>query len=294
MIPDFFRIRKGGSALQVSEKYNILQLSGGEYPRRKGRYKAMKIYAAKDYNDLSRKAANLISAQVIMKPHAVLGLATGSTPVGAYKQLIEWYEKGDLDFSLIRSVNLDEYKGLSGEHDQSYRYFMNHNLFDHVNIKKENTNVPNGLAEDAEAECLRYNQVIRSMGGIDLQLLGIGGNGHIGFNEPADVFETETHVVTLTEDTRRSNARFFSSIDEVPTHALTMGVKNIMSAKKILLLASGEAKAQAIYDSCFGPVTPGVPASVLQLHSDVVVIADEAALTMIREKKHWEGMVYDN
>lgn len=254
----------------------------------------MKIYAAKDYNDLSRKAANIISAQIIMKPDAVLGLATGSTPVGTYRQLIAWYEEGDLDFSEVRSVNLDEYKGLSGEHDQSYRYFMNHNLFDHVNINKEDTNVPNGLAEDAEAECARYNQVIAALGGIDLQLLGIGGNGHIGFNEPCQVFEKGTHVVTLTEETRVSNARFFSSIDEVPTHALTMGIGNIMSAKKILLLASGEAKAKAVYDSCFGPVTPNVPASVLQLHSDVIVIADEAALTLVREKTSWKDKTYEN
>ena len=254
----------------------------------------MKIYAAKDYNDLSRKAANIISAQVILKPNAVLGLATGSTPVGAYKQMIEWHKKGDLDFSRVRSVNLDEYKGLSGDHDQSYRYFMNHNLFDHVNIDKANTNVPNGLAEDPAAECRRYDQVIRDMGGIDLQLLGIGGNGHIGFNEPCDVFEKGTHVVTLTEETRQSNARFFTSIDEVPTHALTMGVGNIMSAKKVLLLASGEGKAKALYESCFGPVTPQVPASVLQLHSDVVVIADEAALSLIRKNTGWEDMIYDN
>ncbi len=254
----------------------------------------MRIYAAKDYSDLSRKAANLISAQVIIKPDAVLGLATGSTPVGTYKQLIEWYEKGDLDFSQIRSVNLDEYKGLSGDHDQSYRYFMNHNLFDHVNIDKEKTNVPNGLAEDSHAECRRYDQVIREVGGIDLQLLGIGNNGHIGFNEPGDVFERGTHVVTLTEETRRSNARFFASIDEVPTHALTMGIGGIMSAKKILLLASGEAKAKAVYDSCFGPVTPEVQASVLQLHSDVIVIADEAALSLVRENEKWGGMIYDN
>lgn len=259
----------------------------------------MKIYAAKDYNDLSRKAANIISAQVIMKPDGVLGLATGSTPVGAYRQLVEWCEKGDLDFSRIRSVNLDEYKGLSGEHDQSYRYFMNHNLFDHVNIDKANTNVPNGLAEDAQAECSRYDHVIRELGGIDLQLLGIGGNGHIGFNEPCDVFEKGTHVVTLTEETRQSNARFFASIDEVPTHALTMGIGSIMSAKKILLLASGAGKAKAVYDSCFGPVTPNVPASVLQLHSDVIVIADEDALSLVKEKaglaaENWEGMIYDN
>ncbi len=259
----------------------------------------MKIYAARDYNDLSRKAANIISAQVILKPEAVLGLATGSTPVGAYRQLIQWYEEGDLDFSRIHSVNLDEYKGLSGEHDQSYRYFMNHNLFDHVNIRKENTNVPSGLAQDPEAECRRYDQVIRDQGGIDLQLLGIGGNGHIGFNEPCDVFVKGTHVVTLTEETRQSNARFFSSIEEVPTHALTMGIGSIMGAKKILLLASGAGKAQAVYDSCFGPVTPHVPASVLQLHRDVVVIADEDALSMVKEKaglqvEKWEGMIYDN
>ena len=254
----------------------------------------MKIYAAKDYDDMSRKAGNLIAAQIILKPDAILGLATGSTPVGAYGQLIEKCKAGDIDFSRIRSVNLDEYKGLSGEHDQSYRYFMNHNLFDHVNIDKARTNVPNGLAEDPEAECRRYDQVIADMDGIDLQLLGIGGNGHIGFNEPCEVFEKGTHVVTLTEETRQSNARFFASIDEVPTHALTMGIQNIMSAKKVLLLASGEGKAKALYDSCFGPVTPHVPASVLQLHNDVVIIADEAALTLIRENTHWESMVYDN
>ena len=254
----------------------------------------MKIYAAKDYADLSRKAANIISAQVIMKPNAVLGLATGSTPVGAYRQLIEWYHKGDIDFSQTISVNLDEYKGLSGEHEQSYRYFMNYNLFDHINIRKENTNVPNGLAEDSKAECERYNNIIKNLGGIDLQLLGIGSNGHIGFNEPGTAFEKETHVVTLTEETRQSNARFFSSIDEVPTHALTMGIKSIISAKKVLLLATGEAKAQALYDSFFGPVTPGVPASILQLHNDCIVIADEAALSLIRKKTGWEGNTYDN
>ncbi len=253
----------------------------------------MVIYAVKDYNEMSRKAANMISAQLILKPEAVLGLATGSTPVGAYKQLVEWYEKGDLDFSKASSVNLDEYKGLSGEHDQSYRYFMNYNLFDHVNIDKERTNVPDGLAEDAETECRRYNQLIRDLGGIDLQLLGIGGNGHIGFNEPCDVFEKGTHVVKLTEETKESNSRFFASIEEVPTQALTMGIGNIMSAKKILLLASGEAKAQALYDSGFGPVIPGVPASILQLHPDTVVIADEAAMSMIRKRGYSEQVIYN-
>ena len=244
----------------------------------------MKIIRAKDYYDMSRKAANIISAQIIMKPNCVLGLATGSTPIGAYEQLVAWYEKGDLDFSQVKSVNLDEYKGLSGDHDQSYRYFMNHNLFNHVNINKENTNVPNGLTEDGDAECARYDAVIDEVGGIDLQLLGIGGNGHIGFNEPAAIFEKGTHLVTLTEETRQANARFFASIDDVPTHAYTMGVGNIMSAKKILLLAGGEAKAQALYASLFGPVDPQVPASILQLHADVTIIADEAALSIIREK----------
>lgn len=248
----------------------------------------MKIYAAKNYEDLSRKAANIISAQVIMKPDAVLGLATGSTPVGAYRQLIEWYKKGDLSFSQVSSVNLDEYKGLSGEHDQSYRYFMNQNLFDHIDIRKEHTFVPDGLAEDAEAECRRYNNVIKTLGGIDLQLLGIGENGHIGFNEPGDVFEKETHLVTLAEHTRICNSRFFADLDQVPTHAFTMGIKSIMQAKKILLLATGEKKAKALYDSLFGPVTPKVPASILQLHNDCIVIGDEAALSLIHEKTDLE------
>ena len=244
----------------------------------------MRIIAVKNYDEMSRKAANLIGAQVIMKPDCVLGLATGSTPVGTYKNLIAACEAGDLDFSQVTSVNLDEYKGLSGDHDQSYRYFMNTNLFNHVNINKENTNVPNGLTEDGDAECARYDAVIDEAGGIDLQLLGIGGNGHIGFNEPADIFEKGTHLVTLTEETRQANARFFASIDDVPTHAYTMGVGNIMSAKKVLLLANGEAKAQALYASLFGPVDPRVPASILQLHADVTIIADEAALSIIRGK----------
>ena len=244
----------------------------------------MVIYAAKDYNDMSRKAANIMSAQVIMNPKAVLGLATGSTPVGMYRQLVEWYKKGDLDFSQVTSVNLDEYKGLSGENDQSYRYFMNTNLFDHINIDKARTFVPNGLEEDAEKACREYNEIIKAVGGIDMQLLGIGGNGHIGFNEPGEAFETETHCVDLTESTIQANARFFSSMDEVPKQAYTMGIKNIMSAKKILLIATGEKKAEALYNSLYGRITPNVPASILQLHNDVTVVADEAALSMIREK----------
>ena len=244
----------------------------------------MKIYKAKDYADMSRKAANIISAQIIMKPECVLGLATGSTPVGLYKQLVEWYKKGDLDFAKVTSVNLDEYKGLSGDNDQSYRYFMNTNLFDHVNIDKTKTYVPNGLEEDSEKACTDYNAIIRSVGGVDMQLLGIGGNGHIGFNEPGEAFEKETHCVNLTESTIKANARFFASMDEVPKQAYTMGIKSIMSAKKILLIATGEAKADALYKSLYGPITPNVPASILQLHPDVTVVADEAELKLIREK----------
>lgn len=244
----------------------------------------MIIIKTKNYEELSKKAADIIGALVVLKPNAVLGLATGSTPVGTYQQLIKGYEEGKLDFSNIKSVNLDEYKGLTGDHDQSYRYFMNTNLFDHINIDKANTNVPSGIVEDGEAECERYNQLIKELGGIDLQLLGIGGNAHIGFNEPCDEFVKGTHLVTLEEDTREANARFFTSIDEVPTQAYTMGIQNIMSAKKILLLANGKAKAQAVYDTCFGPVKPQVPASILQLHEDCIVIADEDALSLCVEK----------
>lgn len=243
----------------------------------------MKIYQAKNYQEMSRKAANIISAQIIMKPDAVLGLATGSTPIGTYQQLIDWYKKGDLDFSEIRSVNLDEYKGLSADNDQSYAYFMRTNLFDSVNIKKENTYIPNGLEEDIAKECARYNSIIHTLGGIDLQLLGLGGNGHIGFNEPGAAYEKETHCVKLTENTIQANSRFFEKLEDVPRYAYTTGIKNIMQAKRILLIASGENKADALYRSLFGPITPTVPASILQLHNNVTVVADEAALSVCRQ-----------
>ena len=232
----------------------------------------MRVIETKSYAELSRKAANLISAQVLSKPDSVLGLATGSTPIGTYKQLIEWYEKGDLDFSEVKSINLDEYVGLTGDHDQSYRYFMNTNLFNHVNIDKAKTNVPSGVAEDLEAECARYDALIESMGGIDLQLLGIGHNGHIGFNEPADSFVVPTHVVELGETTINANARFFSSADEVPKKAVTMGIKAIMQAKKVLLIANGPDKKAIVEKALYGPVTPEVPASILQLHPDLTVV----------------------
>ena len=241
----------------------------------------MNIYKAKNYQDMSRKAANIISAQIIMKPNCVLGLATGSTPIGTYDQLVEWYNKGDLDFSEVTTVNLDEYKGLPRTNDQSYYYFMHQHLFDRVNIDPERTNVPNGMEPDAEKECGRYEELIRSLGGVDLQLLGLGHNGHIGFNEPGEAFEKETHCVDLTESTIEANKRFFASADDVPKQAYTMGIKTIMQAKKILIVVNGENKADIVERAFFGPVTPEVPASILQLHNDVTLVGDEAALAKI-------------
>ena len=241
----------------------------------------MRLIKAKDYDDLSRKAANIISAQVLLKPDCVLGLATGSTPIGTYKQLIEWYEKGDLDFSAAKSVNLDEYRGLTKDNDQSYYYFMYNNLFKHININMENTNVPDGTEPDSEKECSRYENVIEAYGGVDLQLLGLGHNGHIGFNEPDKDFPRTTHCVDLTQSTIEANKRFFASVDDVPKQAYTMGIGTIMKARKILLVVSGADKAQILHDVLCGPVTPEVPASILQLHSDVIVVADEAAMAKL-------------
>ena len=241
----------------------------------------MKIYCMENYEQMSRKAASIIAAEVIAKPDCVLGLATGSTPIGMYKELIKGYEAGDLDFSQVKSVNLDEYVGLAPTHDQSYRYFMQNNLFNHVNIDDANTNVPQGLADDPEAECARYNQVMRDLGGIDIQVLGMGHNGHIGFNEPDDHFPLETHVVDLQESTINANARFFASADDVPKQAMTMGIGNIMNAKKILVVVSGEDKAEIVKKAFTGPVTPFVPASILQLHPDVILVGDEAALSKL-------------
>jgi len=243
----------------------------------------MRFIATEDYAQMSRAAANLISAQVIMKPNCVLGLATGSTPVGAYEQLIDMYKKGDLDFSNVTTVNLDEYKGLSGDHDQSYRYFMNTNLFNSVNIDKARTFVPDGLEPDSAKACADYNKIIADCGQVDLQLLGLGLNGHIGFNEPSDSFEKETHCVDLTESTIQANSRFFESIDMVPTQAYTMGIQTIMRAKKIVLVVNGEGKAQIVKDAFFGPITPNVPASILQLHDDVVIVGDAGAFSLIKD-----------
>lgn len=241
----------------------------------------IKFVRATDYNDMSRKAANMLSAQVIMKPDCVLGLATGSSPIGAYQQLIKWYRAGDLDFSAVTSVNLDEYKGLDGDNDQSYRYFMRKNLFDSINIKPENTFVPDGTIADSDKACAAYNEVIRACGGIDLQLLGLGRNGHIGFNEPCDVFEKETHCVTLTDSTIEANKRFFAREEDVPRQAYTMGIQSIMQAKRILVVVSGADKAEIVKAAFFGDVTPSVPASVLQLHRNVTIVGDAAAFSLI-------------
>lgn len=245
----------------------------------------MKIIKTKDYSDMSRKAANIISAQIILKNESVLGLATGSTPIGTYNQLIDWYHKGDLDFSHVTSVNLDEYKSLSKENDQSYAYFMQEHFFSKINISPDRHFIPDGTNEDSKAECKRYEKLINSLGGIDLQLLGLGHNGHIGFNEPSDSFAADVHLVDLTKDTIEANKRFFASIDDVPKQAYTMGVGTILRAKKILLIVSGEDKAKALDAIVNGPICPQVPGSVLRLHQDVIIVADEAALSLVEKHK---------
>lgn len=239
----------------------------------------MVICRAKDYKELSRKAANIISAQVIMKPDCVLGLATGSSPVGTYEQLIEWYKKGDLDFSRVSSINLDEYKGLDPENDQSYRYFMNKHLLTKVNIPLENTYVPDGTEPDSEKACAAYNEILHRVGPADLQLLGLGHDGHIGFNEPSDHFADETQCVDLEEITIQANKRFFASEADVPRQAYTMGIGTIMRTKAVLVVVSGEDKADILNQVINGPVTPKVPGSILQFHPNVMIVADEAALS---------------
>lgn len=243
----------------------------------------MRIIETEDYQEMSRKAAEILAAQVIAKPDSVLGLATGSTPVGAYQQLIRWCREGILDFSQVKTVNLDEYKGLKPDNDQSYRYFMNQNLFSGVNIRPENTHVPDGAEEDSEKACRDYDRVIEEAGGIDLQLLGIGHDGHIGFNEPSGYFSKGTSCVTLAERTIEANKRFFNSADEVPRKAYTMGIGSIMGAEKILIVISGEDKAEITAKAFGGPVTPEVPASILQFHPNVTLVADKAALSKWKE-----------
>ncbi|MED1953547.1 glucosamine-6-phosphate deaminase [Brevibacillus centrosporus] len=244
----------------------------------------MKLVIVKDYNDMSKQAAKLIAEEVTRNPKTVLGLATGGTPVGMYRELVSLHQQDSVDFSQAQSFNLDEYVGLPSLHPQSYRTYMNENLFAHINLPAEKTHVPQGDAEDLEAECKRYEQAIAQAGGIDIQVLGIGNNGHIGFNEPGSTKDTTTRVVALTQSTIEANARYFDSIQEVPTQAVSMGIQTILGAKKIILLASGEAKAQAVSQMLEGEMTADVPASLLQLHPDVTVIVDEEAASVLSAK----------
>ena len=241
----------------------------------------MRIIVTKDYQEMSVKAASILAAEIALKPDCVLGLATGSTPIGTYDQLVERYERGEVDFSEVSTVNLDEYKGLSGEDEQSYRYFMNKHLFDRVNIEQSNTYLPNGMAGDSEKECNEFEETIEKLGGVDVQVLGIGHNGHIGFNEPDSVFRNKTHVVPLAEETVEANKRFFDSADDVPRLAFTMGIGTIMRGKKILLVVSGAEKAEIMAKAFCGEIDPQVPASILQVHPDVTIVGDEAALSKI-------------
>lgn len=241
----------------------------------------MNILIVKDYNEMSRKAANIVVSQITLKPDSVIGLATGDTPKKMYEEIVELYNNGDVDFAQVKTFNLDEYYGLRKENPESYYYYMMENLFNHVNINKENINIPNGMAENIERECEEYEKRIEKAGGIDLQVLGIGRNGHIGFNEPDLKFEGKTHLVKLDEDTIKANSRFFDSIEEVPKLAISMGIKTIMHARKIILLASGKEKSEAIYKAVNGKITPELPASVLQLHPDVTLIVDKEAASLL-------------
>ena len=244
----------------------------------------MQIVIASDYQEMSRKAADVIAGLLRNKPDAILGLATGSTPIGLYAELVKDCEAGLISFKDVESFNLDEYRGLEGTHDQSYRYFMNQNLFDHVDIDKARTHVPDGSNPDSDAACASYEAAIAQAGGVDLQLLGLGHNGHVGFNEPADHFPVDTHIVDLTESTINANSRLFASIDDVPRQAYTMGIGTIMKARSILVVANGTDKAQIVADAFCGPVVPQVPASVLQLHPSVTVIVDAEAGSIIKDR----------
>lgn len=237
----------------------------------------MKILKFATYDEMSAAAADIIAKQISIKKDSVLGLATGSTPVGMYKKLVEMNKSGMIDFSNIKTVNLDEYYPISPENKQSYRYFMNENLFDHVNINKENTYVPNGEAEDADAACEEHERIIKSLGGVDIQVLGIGQNGHIGFNEPEENLSLYTHKTGLTESTIAANSRFFSEGEVMPTSALTMGIGTIFGAKKIILLINGKNKREALHQLFTDKVTTSCPATLLKLHPNVIVLCDSEA-----------------
>lgn len=241
----------------------------------------IRVLVVRNYEEVSLEAALRIAETVKSKPDAVLGFATGSTPIGCYRELVRMHRLEGLSFSRVSTFNLDEYVGLAPDNAQSYHYYMFENLFNHVDVKRSNIHIPNGMAEDLEEECIRYEEAIKQAGGIDLQLLGIGRNGHIGFNEPGSPFDSRTRIVRLSEQTRMDNARFFKSLDEVPMYAITMGIATIMEAKRIILLASGEAKAEAIAKAIKEPKTVMVPGSVLQDHPDCLFIIDKKAASLL-------------
>ncbi|WP_018130853.1 glucosamine-6-phosphate deaminase [Effusibacillus pohliae] len=241
----------------------------------------MKILIEKDYEAMSARAARIVAERIRRKPDLVLGLATGSTPIGMYRHWIGMVQAGDLSFTDVTTFNLDEYVGLAGDHPQSFRTFMHEQLFRQIDVKPERTHIPDGVAPDLAAECAEYNRLIEEAGGIDVQILGIGKNGHIGFNEPGEDFGKLTHVVRLSENTRRANSRFFPRLEDVPTHAITMGLKSIMNARQIVLLAAGTDKCDAVQRALYGDVTEDLPASVLQLHPNCVVVLDEAAASKL-------------
>ncbi|WP_408956479.1 glucosamine-6-phosphate deaminase [Natroniella sp. ANB-PHB2] len=241
----------------------------------------MKIIKTKDYQEMSKKAAFIVASQITIKNNSILGLATGGTPLGMYQELIKLYKEEMVDFKEVVTFNLDEYYGLSGDSEQSYRYYMEENFFKYINIKPENIHIPDGMAADVSLECKRYNRLLEREGAVDLQVLGIGRNAHIGFNEPDDEFKADTHFVKLDDDTIEANARFFDKPEDVPQKAISMGIKNIMQAKKIVLLANGLEKADAIKKTIEGKISPEVPASVLQLHPDVTFVLDELAASKL-------------
>lgn len=242
----------------------------------------MELMVVKNYEEMSKKAASIILSQVVIKPNSVLGLATGDTPLGMYKELIKKYKENEVDFSKVKTFNLDEYYGLERDNIQSYYFYMINNFFKFINIDSNNIHIPNGTSNDIEEDCLNYERKIKEAGGIDVQVLGIGVNGHIGFNEPNVTFEAQTHLVDLDEKTIKSNARFFNSIDEVPKKAISMGIKTILQSKKIILLASGESKAEAVYNTVKGKISPEIPSSILQLHQNVTIILDESAAKLLQ------------
>lgn len=251
----------------------------------------MLVIITKDYDEMSKKAAEIVKEEMLKKQKSgmpfKLGLATGSTPLGLYKELIRMHKEEGLDFSTTISFNLDEYVGLPPEHEQSYHYFMQENLFKHININPQNIHIPDGMAKDLEKHCREYEEAIKSVGGIDLQILGIGRDGHIAFNEPGSSLASRTSVVVLAEETIQDNSRFFKSIDEVPKFAVTMGVGTILECKTLLLLANGKGKAEAVAKAIEGPVCSEITASALQLHPDAIVIIDEEAATKLKRREYY-------